>query len=394
MSRSAPPENIAVGRIQMMRIAAPALSLTAAFAVAAASLQAQSFSAGPGLTIPSGEVREGNLYAAAESVRVDGRLDGDLFAATNRVVVDGSVDGDVFVAANTIELRGPISDSTRVAGQTLTVDTTIDGNLLAAVRELVMTGNARITGGLVGAAARMEIDGTVEDGIRLVAGEILIRGTVLGDARLIADRVDLAPGARIAGDLHYQARAPLDAEAAARVAGVVRYDEPVDESASDGPPWGVLLWSWQMLAALLTGLVAIALFRGSVQRLAATLAAEATLSALLGFAAFLLIPVAAGVASLTLVGLPIGLAAAVLFGVALYAAKLPIAVWIGSRLLGQAGHPTASPYAAMALGVVLLYLLFAVPYVGWLFWFGATWLGLGTMVVSGRRHLELRAGTS
>ena len=96
----------------------------------------------------------------------------------------------------------------------------------------------------------------------------------------------------------------------------------------------------------------------------------------------------------TLVGLPIGIATALLFGLALYAAKLPIAVWIGDRLLGLAGRPGASPYAAMALGVLLLYLLFAIPYVGWLFWLAATWLGLGAMVVSGRRYLNLRASAA
>ena len=97
---------------------------------------------------------------------------------------------------------------------------------------------------------------------------------------------------------------------------------------------------------------------------------------------------AAGLAILTLVELPVGLAAA------LYAAKLAITVWIGGWLLGRNGRPAAPPYATMALGVVLLHLLFPVPNVGWLFGFGATWPGLGTTVVSGRRHRELRAGTT
>ena len=64
-----------------------------------------------------------------------------------------------------------------------------------------------------------------------------------------------------------------------------------------------------------------------------------------GFTAFLLVPVAAVIAMVTLIGLPIGFAAALLFALALYAAKLPIAVWIGDRLLGLTGRPGASPYA-------------------------------------------------
>ena len=379
----------------MVRIATTALGLALVFVGAPASLEAQSLRAGGAVTIPNGQVREGDLYAAVEALQVIGRLTGDLVVAANRVVVEGQVDGDLFAAAGTVDLRGPIGDSTRVVGQMLTVDTTVDGDLLAGVNELVVTENARIAGGLVAAGSRVEIEGTVEDDIRVAAGVIVIRGTVHGDAYLIADRLDLAPGARITGDLEYQARTPLSPEAAALVEGAVRYEEPrVDENDEGGTAWGAVFWFWQTLAALLTGILMVALFRHVVQRLVASIAEEATLSALLGFAAFLLIPVAAGIAMVTLVGLPIGIATALLFGLALYAAKLPITVWIGDRLLGLAGRPGASPYAAMALGVLLLYLLFAIPYVGWLFWLAATWLGLGAMVVSGRRYLNLRASAA
>ena len=220
---------------------------------------------------------------------------------------------------------------------------------------------------------------------------MLVSGTVHGDANIVADRLELAPGARLTGDLHYRARTPLSPEAAARVEGAVRYDQPVEEPEEGNAARSVVLWLWQTLAALLTGMVVLALFRRGVQGLAASVTEETTLSALLGFAAFLLVPVAACIAMVTLVGLPIGFAAALLFGLALYAAKLPLAVCIGDRLLSLAGRPNASPYAAMALGILLLYLLSAIPYVGWLCWLAATWLGLGAMVVSGRKCLDLRA---
>ena len=373
----------------MVRIAWMGLAVAVAFAGAPPALRAQSIEGGDAVTIPSGEVREGDLYAAGEAVRVDGRLDGDLVAGARRILINGQVDGDLFAAANTIDLRGPIGDSARIAGQTLIVDTTIDGDLLAAGTELLVSENARIAGGIVAAGSLVEIDGTVENGARVAAGEIVIRGTVGGDANFIADRLDLAPGARIIGDLDYRARTPLSPEAAALVEGTVRYEEPRDDETDEsGAGFGVLLWFWQTLAALVTGLLVIALLRRVVQRLVTSIAEETTLGALLGFTAFLLVPVAAVIAMVTLIGLPIGIAAALLFALALYAAKLPIAVWVGARMLALVGRPGASPYAAMAVGVVLLYLLFAIPFVGWAFWLAATWLGLGAMVVSGRRYLD------
>lgn len=378
----------------MFRMATTASGLALAFAIAPAAVEAQSFQTGPTVTIPDGEVHEGDFYAAGgESVRVDGRLDGDLVAgAGNRVVVTGQVDGDLFAASNTVELRGAVGDSVRAVGQTITVDAAIDGHFLSAANELIVTENARIADGIVATASRVEIDGTVEDGVRVAAGVVVIHGTVQGDANIIADRLDLSPGARITGDLDYQTRATLSPEAAAQIGGAVRYQEPPDEEPDEGGGgWGVVFWFWQTLAALLTGIVLVALFRRVVQRQVASLAEETTLSALLGFAAFLLIPVVAVFAMVTLVGLPIGMAAILLFGLALYTAKLPIAVWLGDRLLGLAGRSGASPYLAMALGVPLLYLLFAIPFIGWLFWLAATWLGLGAMVVSCRRYLDVRA---
>ena len=374
----------------MFRIAATALGFALAFAGTPASVEAQSFQTSETVTIANGEVLEGDFYALANSIQIDGRLDGDLATLADQVVVAGRVDGDLFAAAYTIDLRGPIGDATRVVGQRINVDTVIDGDLFATGTDIVVTDNARIAGSVIAAGSQVEIEGTVENDVRVAAGVIVIRGTVQGDVSITADRLDLGSGARIVGDLDYRARTPLSPEAAAQVEGAVRYEEPPEEEAG-GTAWGVVFWFWQMLAALLTGIVVVALFRGVVQRQVASFADQTTLSALLGFAAFLLIPVTALIAMITLVGLPIGFAAVLLFGLALYTAKLPVAVWIGDRLLGLAGRPGASPYAAMALGVLALYLLFAVPYVGWLFWLAATWLGLGAMVVSWRRYLDVRA---
>lgn len=370
------------------------LSLVAGFAGVPASAGAQGASAGTVVSVPRGEVREGDLYGAGDTVRVDGRLAGDLVAAAaRRVVVDGQVDGDIFVAATIVDLRGPVGDSTRVAAEDLTVGTTIDGDLLAAATELHLLDNAHLTGGIAAVARLAEIDGTVDGDVRVAAGEIIVRGTLGGDARLIADRLDLAPGARIEGDLVYTAATPLDAEAAARVAGTVRFDAAAaeEEESSGSATSSLFFWLWQTIAALVTGLLAIALFRGVVQRLATAIAGEATVGGLLGFGAFLVVPAGAVVAMVTLIGLPIGVAALLLFAVALYVAKLPVAVWVGGRLLGLAGRPAASPYAALAVGILVLYLLFETPYVGWLIWLVALWLGLGAMVLACRAYLPLPA---
>ena len=247
------------------------LMLTAALAAASTPAAAQETEAGAVVTVPSGEVREGDLYAAGEAVRVLGRLAGDLVAGAQRVIVDGQVEGDVFAAARTVDLRGAIGDSTRVVAEQVVVDTTIDGDLIAGANRVQILEGTVIRGGVAAAASSLEIDGTVEEDLRAAAGELVLRGTVRGDANVIADRLDLAPDARIEGDLDYRTRIPLSPEEAARVAGAVRYEEPIDEDDEDdgGAAWSFLFWTWQAGAALLAGMLAVALSRPLVQQLAA-----------------------------------------------------------------------------------------------------------------------------
>ncbi len=367
------------------------LTLVVALVVGHVPAAAQQFSAGQSVRVPAGETRQGDLYATGELIEIAGRLEGDLVAAGQRIETTGPIGGDLFAAARTVDIRGPVGDSTRLAGEQVTVNATIDGDLVAAGNRCHLFEAARITGGVTAACATVDIDGTVDGDLRAGGGEVTISGRVGGSAHLRADRVSLGPEARIDGDLDYRARTPLSPEEAARVGGAVRFDELVDDGTSSGISTGSLLfWGWQTSAALLAGILALALFRRLVAHLATALAGNTTVGALLGFAAFLVVPAGGVIVMATVIGLPVGLAAVFLFVVALYVAKLPVAVWAGARMLALAGRPGASPYAAMALGIVALYVLFAIPYLGGLIWLVATWLGLGAMVLSGREYLQTR----
>ncbi len=337
------------------------------------------------------DVHEGDLYAAGDRVEIDGRLNGDLLSFARRLSVEGQVEGDLFATGEMVDIQGTVGDSTRVAVSTLTVGGTIDGDLIALAAVVDLSNDARIADRLVVVSGVLRLDGTVDGDVLARVGEVVIGGTVQGSANITTDRLELAPGARILGDLDYTARTPLSPEAIAQVAGTVRYNEVVEEEPEGITTWGVLIWIWLTSAALLAGILIVALFRRVVPSLVAAVEGQAVIGTLLGFAAFLVVPAGAVVAMVTLVGLPVGVVAVLLYVVALYLAKLPIAAWAGGRVLALAGRPNASPYVTMTVGILVLYTLFAIPYLGGLLWLVATWLGLGAMVLAGRQYLQTRA---
>ena len=341
--------------------------------------------------VERGDVHQRDLYAASYRVEIEGRLDGDLVAWARRLSVDGQIEGDLFGGAETVDIQGTVGDSTRVVASNVTVGGTIAGDLIAAGGVVFLFDDARVAGRLIVASGVLRLDGTVDGDVWARVGEVVIGGTVQGSANIATDRLELAPGARILGDLDYTARTPLSPEAIARVAGAVRFNEVVEEEPGGITTWGVLIWIWLTSAALFAGILSVALFRRLVPSLVSAVEGQAVIGTLLGFAAFLVVPAAAGVAMVTLVALPVGVVAVLLYVVALYLAKLPIAAWAGGRVLALAGRPNASPYVTMTIGILVLYTLFAIPYLGGLMWLIATWLGLGAMVLAGRQYLQTRA---
>ena len=78
------------------QIAAPAAARTGGFA------------GGTTVRVPSGETRQGDLYAAADLVEVAGRLTGDLIAVARQIHTTGPIDGDLFAAGRSVDIRGPV----------------------------------------------------------------------------------------------------------------------------------------------------------------------------------------------------------------------------------------------------------------------------------------------
>ena len=59
--------------------------------------------------------------------------------------------------------------------------------------------------------------------------------------------------------------------------------------------------------------------------------------------------------------------------------------WVFTRRIEDCAKPKAP-------GVSQAALLFAIPWIGWLMWLAAAWLGFGAMVLAGRRYLQIPVG--
>ena len=103
-----------------------------------------------------------------------------------------------------------------------------------------------------------------------------------------------------------------------------------------------------------------------------------------GFVVAVVVPVACLIAFLLLVTLPLGIIVMTGYAVALFLARLVTAQYLGDWLLRRIGQDAPSEYLALAGGLVVFLLVTEIPYIGFLIWLTALFLGFGGLFLAFR----------
>jgi len=331
----------------------------------------------------SEEVRD-DLYVAGGTVTVRGPVDGDVAAAGGTVLLEGPTSGGVLATGGTVWIRGQIGRGVRAAGGTVGVKTSVGTDAVLAGGLVTLERGARVGRDVVAAGGTVHLLGEVGRRVRVAGGTVFIGGPVGGDVEVDADRVVVLPEARIAGRLRYRSAQPAEVRPGARIeGGIVREAvarPPEVLPGRGGFPW--VRWTLEALWLLVLGFVVQAVLPQASAHIAEEVW-RAGRNLLVGFVLLVAVPVAALLLLLTVVGIPLGLLALGLYAATLYLGQVFTGRRIGEELLRRALRTsTVSPYAATAVGVLGLVVLFALPWVGWIVRLGAVLLGFGAIWVA------------
>jgi cytoskeletal protein CcmA (bactofilin family) len=313
-----------------------------------------------------------DLFSAAQEIRVTGVVQDNAFVAAERVTidVDGRIEGDLLAAAGEIYIEGEVL-----------------GDVYAVGGEIKVAPGGVVHGDMWTGCGELTHDGRIDGHLKTGAGKVTVNGHVGGDADLEVGELVLGPDATIGGDLDYQGPNETTVPETATVGGEVGFTY-VEKTEGDEDEGGSVILSllfhiWMYIAALIVGCVLLWLGGASARRFGDALIAQPGRSVGLGFVMLVVIPVAAIMACVLVLTLQLGLLTGVLYAIALYLAGLITALAIGTLVLRRGfGKDAPSAYAALALGLLLLHLLMAIPFVGFLVKLVAIVAGLGAMYVA------------
>ena len=376
-------------------------TLALALALTAMPVLAFDMRASDTVTVSSGEKVDEDLYLAGRTLGINATVNADVFAAGQTVTIGGAVANGVTVAGQTVIINANVGHGVRVGGQTVNIGGAIGRDLLAAGNDLVISDTAVIAGDLAFGANTALIRGKVDGNVIGGAEKLVIEGQIGGDVNVQVGTLELTPGATIAGNLTYTGRTEATIPAGT-VKGTVAFTERVDDEtkAEVSKGLGALAplalfagLTWKVIAylmAFITGMVLILLARKRMAGSASAIRTDTGPVAGWGALALLATPVAAVVLCVTVVGLPLGIIALVLWGVLLYLCQLPIGLLLGHLILGR-NKPLESKgfmIGSLALGLLILSLLRAIPVIGFFISFATALFGFGAFVVNERRLMR------
>jgi cytoskeletal protein CcmA (bactofilin family) len=324
--------------------------------------------AGREVVIPAGETVQGDLIASAGTVRIDGRVDGDLVASGGQVTVAGTVTGDALVGAGQATVSGEVDGDLRVGAGQARIEGQVKEDVLLGAGQATIASGSQIGGDLIFAAGRMQLDGAVAGSVLGSTGNYTRGGSVGGSEQVNVAEPEQAKEPTLA-DRTVDA---LRRYVSILVIGILllwlvpRLFRGAADSARRRPlaslGIGVLGFVGVIVGLILLVLVTV---------LVAVVLGLLSLGSLTGITLFGGLLVAAIVVYLFVLAIA-------------FAAQAVVSLALGRLVLRGEGRSFGSTLGALAVGLVVVVLVTAIPIVGG--WLGAlvVLVGLGALLLLAR----------
>lgn len=358
---------------------------------------------------------QGDFYALGGTVIIDGYVGGDLFALAQDYTCDGEVGGSANVWAENFHHRGKTVGSLRAGGMRVLVDGLVGRSLMAFGSEIRVGPRATIRRDVYAVGSRASFAGAAMGDIVFKGGRIDISGQIDGDVHLDCKQISIVPPAVIRGDITYPPDAELveiDSAGGVTILGSVSVQEPepeeVAEEKAEQTFRSVVITASKMLAAFLFGIILIYVFGRYARQTCLELRNRPTVSLAAGLLAVLVSLVSIIILLLSVTLLAIGVlmvggessvlgALLVIFSITmipvtgfagicgailLYTGKITLAMVLGYLLVRIIrSRPAVLSKTQLLLGLIIITLVFAIPWIGTMLWILASVVGAGAIVL-------------
>jgi len=322
-----------------------------------------------------------DLIMGGTDGKFDGELRGDIIAAGMDITVDGVVDGNVNAAGYMVKVGGNVYRSVRMAGYKLTADGQIGNNLMMAGALARISSTCEVGNDVSISAGAVNIGGTILGDLDVEGSEVTISGTIDRNVTITCDELTIDRSAVIVGDLIYSSPEKAKIADGAQIDGEKKWKKTT--KGETNPFESILTTLVLFVGAFITGLLLFGCCRNPALAVTGVITGNLPRAFGMGVVTFIVVPIALLFAIVTIVGIPISIAGLLIYIVLFYISKLFVATALGGKIIGIVSGSESKSYAlSLFIGLVILTILFNIPYVGWIVYLATIMTGLGAIMIA------------
>lgn len=323
-----------------------------------------------------------NTYAlevtqAGNSVRHEGDYNSTRFVAGNEVIDTANVDGISFVAGNQVKLNGKATYGF-YAGNEVIINENIEKDLFAAGNHISIGSDAIIGRDVYIAGNIVMISANLPRDLKVGATTIdLTDITISGDAYVMADEILLNENTKIEGKLTYSEDSIVKGIESAKI-GSVEKIKSSDIAYTYTIKDRIIDFIGSAIAASIVILVLFYLIpkaKNDIENYELKFDNIAKTSGI-GFLVLIGVPIISIIAMITGVLLPLSFITIAIYVISIYLSFILSGYVVGNAITTKFMN-TKNVFISIVIGVVLVKLLFLVPYIGGYIKFIALIFGLG-----------------
>nr|MBD3359297.1 hypothetical protein [Candidatus Buchananbacteria bacterium] len=345
-------------------------------------------------------VYENIIFQADQNINLSGQMKDDVYLAGTNVLVSGVVEGDIMATGAYVVIDAEVKGDVRVAGATVVIKGKIDNNLTVFAADLTIEESAEIGKNIVFGAGNVRLNGKVNKNLYGGGGNIILNNEISGNVYLGIDpegTLLLLPQANIYGNLEYTARETAELQPGAQVQQQEKFSQLMVKDQTKFFSKNILksiywlVWFVMLLGTLLVGLLIIALFKDFTLKAVKSSEKNVLMHILKGLVFLIVTPFAIFILAMTIIGIPLALIATAIYLIILYISKIFIAVYLGNKVIKLFNKQVKEIQLAwsMILGLVILYILFAIPFLGMLIKLIICLWGVGILLTLAKKQFKL-----
>lgn len=313
--------------------------------------------------IPKDELDSGDI-------NLTNNVEDNYFAAGNQLIIESRIDGDAFLFGNSVRFTGETTNNLFSGAQSIDISGKIGRDLFTGSSSVIIDKDAVINGNVYIGSGSAKIKGTILGDVYIGSGNLTISGTVNGNIIGQSDNFTLSESANVLGKITYSSKKDINIVTGAKYKDIEKKNLPTNDNYTQNN-WFSLLMS--LLGLLLVGVLIITFFPKKTLDIVENISTKFLPSLGWGFFMLIATPVLIIISFSIMIGFPLAIILIGLYWLSIYLSNIYVGIYLGKLLTKN----NKSLLWALTLGVILLFIVVRIPWIGSLLMFIVTLLGLG-----------------